>query len=61
MWKGKDAAEEATYLSDQGRAAGFWKDNTHGLRFNPPFQRKALFFKLRILTTKADKKANNIL
>lgn len=48
MWKGKDAAE-ATYLSDQGRAAGFWTDSTRGLGFNALFRWEALFFKLRYL------------
>lgn len=57
MWKGKDgeeeeeeeeAEEEATYLSDQGRAAGFWMDGTRGLPSNPLFQWKGLFFKLHI-------------
>lgn len=58
---GTDAAEEATYPSEQGRAAGLPKDNTHGLRFNPLLQWKALFFKLRILAATQTKKANNVL
>lgn len=61
VWKGKGAAKEATHLSNQGRAVGFGKDSTDGLLFNPLFQWTALFIKLRVLTTKADKIANNIL
>ena len=59
--KGKDAAEEATHLHGRGRAAGFRRDGTRGLRSNPLLRQKALFFKLRVLAAKVDRKANNIL
>lgn len=62
VWKGKSTVEEATYLSNQGRAVGFKRTAQMGFFLKKTlFQWTALFIPLHVLTTKADKKANNIL